>query len=222
MPKMTSAFFAAALLLTLVFSASRAEAYRYGLASTLGGATLNHGHQLSLAAGFPRTTLGWLAAAHPSVDLGIYLELIYSHPAQLGEELIGGGGGVVARFALLRGRTSIAIVLDFSASAFAEGRGAAVLIGLGSPSLQISFRLNDRLAVHGVVGAKIDYVTVLNQLFGGVEARGGVTLRLNERWALFGTAAYGLSVHNLDTHQQASVHLEALLGVELALGERRP
>jgi hypothetical protein len=222
MPKMIRALFAAALLLALAFSPSRAEAYRYGLGSSIGGATLNQGHLLFLAAGFPRTTLGWLGNLHPMVDLGLYLELTYAHPAQLGEELIGGGGGGIARFALLRGRASVAIVLDVSAVAFAEGRGAAVMIELGSPSLELSFRLNDRLAVHGAVGVKIEYVTVHGQLLGGVEARGGVTFRVAERWALFGTAAYGLSVTNLNTYQEASPRLEALVGVELSLGGPHP
>lgn len=226
---------ACAVAVCCLGAAGEAWGYRYGLGTSLGGATLRQGHLLSLSAGFPRVRLGWLGAVHPAIDLGLYLEMDYNHPAELGEPFIGGGGGGVARFALARGRASVAIVVDFSALAFSEGGGAALLLELGSPALELSLRVADRVAIHAAVGANIEYVTAQSQLFGGFEARGGVTIGLTNRWALFATVSYGMtvwshsprpSVIELNTNQGATARFEGLIGAELNFGvpsrSRRP
>lgn len=214
---------AAAVIFGVLVAPRAALAYRHGLGSSIGGATLGRGHALYLTAGYPTTTLGWAMALHPRVDLGVHAEVVYGHPAWLGEEMYGGGGGVRARVALLRGRTSLAVVVDLAALAFAEGTGVAALVDLGSPALEISFRLGPRLALHAGLAVPLHYVSAVSSQFatrshllGGFEARGGVTAEVRPGLSLIGSVAWGATIWSAQDH--ATARLEVLFGLEYRLG----
>jgi len=217
----------AAIGLGLLAAPHEAQAYRHGLGSSIGGATLGRGHVLWLAAGYPTTSLGWAVALHPLVDLGLHAEVVYGSPAWLGEEMLGGGGGVRARVALLRGRASVALVVDLAATAYAEGTGVAALVDLGSPALDLSFRLGPRLALHAGIGVPIHYVSSVSSAFatstrvlGGFEARGGVTAVVRPGLALVGSVACGATIWSSRDH--ATARLEVLVGLEYRPGGGEP
>jgi hypothetical protein len=200
---------------------STAEAYRRGLGSALGGATLGRGHSLWLLAGFPTTAVGWTVAVHPRVDLTVLGQVAYGDPARLGEPLVGGGGGGRARFALARGRLSVAAVVDLGAVAYSESHGSAALVDILSPTLALSMRLGDRVALHANVRAVLQLVTAPAELIGGVEAGLGATVGLTRGLALLVSASYGTSISA--PYGPGAGRLAALVGLEYRLGaEPRP
>jgi hypothetical protein len=214
---------AAIVALGLLGAPREAQAYRHGLGSSIGGATLGRGHVLYLMAGYPTTTLGWAMALHPLVDLGVHADVAYGHPAWLGDEMYGGGGGVRARVALLRGRASLALVVDLAAIAHAEGTGVAAFVDLGSPALEISYRLGPRLALHAGLAVPLHYVSSVSSQFatqshfvGGFEARGGVTAEVRPGLSLVGSVAWGATIWS--SRDYAPPRLEVLFGLEYRLG----
>ncbi len=210
------AWIAAVLLASALTVPSAAEAYRRGLDSWLGGATLDDGHVLWFIAGYPSLSLGWGVAVHPRIDLGVLALVAYSDPAHLGESLVGGGGGLRVRFGLIRGRLSLSAIVDLNATAYTEARGTAALLHLGSPTLALSIRLADRVALHVSIRAVIQYVTAPAELIGGVEGAGGVTIGLTRRFALLASVSYGTTLGA--PHSPGAGRLEALIGLEYRLG----
>ena len=206
---------AAAVLLCLP---APAEAFRRGLGSSLGGATRDRGHIFWIGAGYPALELGWGMALHPIVDIMVHAELLYGSPNQVEETIFGGGGGVRARVALLRGRTSAAVTMDLSADAFGEGGGAGALLDLVSPGAEISFRLNNWLAIHARLQLVLCYVTRPSRFYGGFEVGAGVTMKLSRSLSFFGVASTGTSLGSAD--DPGTVRLDIRVGLELRLGHR--
>ncbi len=206
-----------AALLVLCLPAT-AQAYRRGFGTSLGGATLDVGHVLWLSGGYPMLGVGWGMAVHPLVDLMVHGELIYGSPNQVDRSIVGGGGGVRARIALLRGRTSAAITLDAAADAYVEGSGAAALIDLISPGVEISFRLGPSIALHTRMQVVLGLITRPMDLTGGFEVGAGVTVGLTRALAFIATVSTGVTLSGAD--EPATVRLEALVGLEYRLGHR--
>lgn len=195
-----------------------AQAYRRGLGSSLGGATLGQGHVLWIAAGYPVTGIGWAVALHPRFDLGVNANVSYGNPANIGEGLFGGGGGVTGRFALLRGRTSAALNFGLAATAFSEGSGAAAFVDLGSPAVMLSFRVARLVAIHGGIRVVLHYITEPADFVGGFEARGGTTIGLTSHLALTLSAAFGMTIWG--PYDPGTARVEVMAGVEYRLGNR--
>lgn len=201
-----------------------ALAYRRGLASWIGGATLDQGHMISLSTGYPRTSIGWAMALHPLFDLGVSVDVFYGSPVVLGDAMIGGGGGVHGRVALARGRLSAALAFGVSAIAFGAGGGAAAIIDMGSPSAEISIRLGDRFALHTslqlvlqyITAPVLQYITTPAQVIGGFEGEAGATVGLGERLALVFSVAYGMTIWQ--AQESGKPRLEVIAGVEYRLG----
>lgn len=210
---------AAGLAVALSFPAS-ASAYRRGLGSSIGGSTLNQGHVIWVGGGFPWLGVGWGMAVHPLVDILVHAELLYGSPNQVDETILGGGGGIRARVALLRGRTSAAITMDLAADAYAEGGGAAALLDLVSPGAEVSFRLSPSIAIHTRIQITLAYVTQPDEFYGGFEVGAGVTVGLTSSLAFFGSASTGTSLSTLN--DPGAVRLELLVGLEYRIGHRNP
>ena len=206
---------AAALILATLAQGGEATAFRRGLASTTGAATLGAGHALWVGVGFPALGAGWAVALHPRVDLGVHGEVDFGHPAALERLVVGGGGGLGLRVGLLRGRTSLALVVRGGATAYGEGRGVAAVLDLLSPALAVSFRLGPRLALHSGLGVDLAYVTRPALLVGGFVARGGLSWRATDRLGLFARVAAGAMVWSPTARAEA--RLEALVGLEVFL-----
>lgn len=214
-----------AVVLCSFCAPGEARAWRRGLASSIGGATLDEGHLIWLSTGYPRTSIGWAMALHPLFDLGVTADVVYGSPVVLGDAMIGGGGGVQGRVALARGRLSAALSFGVSALAFRAGGGAAALIDLGSPSAEISIRFGDRFALHAslqlvlqyITAPVLQYITTPAQVIGGFEAGAGATVALGERLALVFSIDYGMMLWQVQ--ESGVAHLEVIVGVEYRLGE---
>jgi hypothetical protein len=212
------AFAVAASLAVVLSLPATVSAYRRGLGSSIGGSTLDRGHVIWIAGGYPSLGLGWGMAVHPLVDLMVHAELLYGSPNEVDDTIVGGGGGVRARVALLRGRTSAAVTVDLAADAYGEGGGAAALLDLVSPGAELSFRLSPAIAIHTRIQVALAYATQPNTFFGGFEVGAGVTVGLTSHLAFFGTASTGATLSTSSGH--GAVRLEALVGLEYRLGHR--
>jgi hypothetical protein len=220
----TAVAIAAAVVLCSFGTPNEAHAYRRGLASSIGGATLDQGHAIWLATGYPRTSIGWAMALHPVFDLGVDAEVVYGSPVVLGDSMIGGGGGVHGRVALVRGRLSAALSFGVSAIAFFQGGDSAALIDMGSPSAEISIRFSDRFALHAslrlvlqyITAPVLQYITTPAQFIGGFEGGAGATVALGERLALFFSLDYGTTMWR--AQESGTARLDITLGVEYRLG----
>jgi hypothetical protein len=150
------------------------------------------------------------------VDLLLHAEVDVGHPAQIDHLVVGGGGGVVARLGLVRGRTSLALSARLGATAYGEGSGVAVLLDIVSPGADVSLRLTDRAAIHAGLRVVLGYVTEPADVIGGFEARVGASVRLAGRLGLFGTVGGGGTLWS--AHQPATARLEAVVGLEYVIG----
>jgi hypothetical protein len=191
---------------------SSAHGYRRGLASSFGGATLDSGHVAWIALGYPDMGLGWGMALHPRVDLLVGANVVLGHPAQVDRLVVGGGGGLVARFGLIRGRTSLAATARLSATAYGEGGGVAALVELLSPGVDLSFRLGPAVALHAGIRLVLEYITEPAAMIGGFEAHGAVSVRLSRHLGLVGGLSVGGSLQN--TRDSATARAQATVGLE--------
>lgn len=206
-----------AVAVLICFPAS-AEADRRGLGSSEGGATLDRGHIFWIGAGYPMFEIGWGMALHPLVDIMVHAELLYGSPNEVDDTIIGGGGGVRTRVALVRGRTSAAVTMDLSADAFGEGGGAGALLDLVSPGVELSFRVTPWISIHARMQLVLCYVTRPARFFGGFEIGTGVTIKLTRSLSFFGSASTGTSLSNAD--DPGAVRLDVIVGLEFRLGHR--
>jgi len=172
-----------------------------------------------VAAGYPRTTIGWGVALGSRFDLGLRADIYYGSPLAFEPSEIGGGGGLEGRVALVRGRVSAALVFGFAATVFKEGGGVMTLLDLGSPSAELSLRLSDRIAFHGAVRGVLGYVTRPSDLVGGFEARLGATFVLYSALALFLRLSSGATIWS--GQKPATPRLEGLVGLEYRLRHRQ-
>jgi len=182
----------------------------------VGGSTLQSGHAIRLRAGFPSVEIGWAMALHRRIDLMAHLGAVYSSPAELGDWIAGGGGGVAARFALLEGPTALAATVRFGAIGYGEGFGNAAMLDLGSPGLELSIRLNSRLAAHAGLRVALFYVSRPAKFLGGFEGRGGFTLRVLAALSLFVDGSLGATLE--DDQENANLTFALTSGLEYLFG----
>ena len=200
----------------LLASPDSAHAYRRGLASAVGGATIQEGHVAWLGLGYPSLGAGWGMAVHPVIDLLLHAEVIVGHPGQVDRFAVGGGGALAARFGLVRGRTSLALTVRAGGIAYGEGSGVAALIDIVSPSVDLSFRLSPRVSLHTGIAVPLQYVTEPAQLTGGFMGSAGLSARLTEGLALIASVAAGGTLWT--AQGAATARLDVMVGLEYHFG----
>lgn len=153
---------------------------------------------------------------HPWVDLLLHGEVTLGHPAQVDRLIVGGGGGLAGRLGLVRGRTSLAVTARLGATAYGEGGGAAALVDIVSPGIDLSFRVTGRAALHTGLRVVLGYVTEPAAFVGGFEGRFGLTIGLTDSLALLGSIASGATLWG--AQGPATARLEVMVGLEVRLG----